>query len=191
MEEIGKIYKEILKRNTAENDPISFKVHNSEEFLRQSFEYFIGADYQFLPEYKRVVSWMENNKGLGMILYGSTGRGKTVISQKIMPVFFKMFFDMILKTYSASEMNKDLDLILDKRLLSIDDIGTEEQKFKYGEKRWAFPEVIDSIERNSGLIIVSTNLSADLIEKRYGIRTRERIRACCFPVMFTGASLRK
>lgn len=54
-----------------------------------------------------------------------------------------------------------------------------------------FPEIVDRAEQKENILIITTNLQPDLIEKKYGIRTRDRLRAICTPVLFKGESLRK
>jgi DNA replication protein DnaC len=73
----------------------------------------------------------------------------------------------------------------------LDDVGTEEQFVKYGERRWIFPEIVDRSEQKENILIITTNLAAEEIERKYGIRTRDRLRAICTPVLFKGESLRK
>ena len=115
-------------------------LRESFEILEIVFKQFVD-DFKWIPEYDKIALWMEGNYGKGLIMYGSNGMGKTIIANKIMPVFFKHFLNRVMKIYDSQEMNEQLDIILEKRLLSIDDIGTEEQKVDYGEKRWAFPEL--------------------------------------------------
>lgn len=167
-----------------------FRIKNSKEFFNITAKKLI-RNFEWLPEYEKVIDWMENNECKGLILHGSNGRGKTMIAKKIIPVFFKYFFNRYISFYNAQEMNEKLDEILLKKLIILDDIGTEEQKIYFGDKRWAFPEIMDNAEKEFNIVIITTNLTPDLIELKYGLRTRERIRVCCKPVKFFGETLRK
>lgn len=148
-------------------------------------------DMVMLPEYTKIVDWMTKNDGKGIIMYGSNGRGKTLIAQKILPLYFYQFYGKILTLYEGLEMNEKVNEILTKKLLCIDDFGQEDVRNNYGEKSLPFLEIMDVAEKRGNLVILTTNLDPAWIEKKYGIKTRERIRACCTPVVFRGDSLRK
>lgn len=145
---------------------------------------------KYLPEYDQVLDWIQNNEGKGLAMIGANGRGKTIIGKYIIPILFAQCHAKIFKTVDAQEMNAKLDELLKKRLLSIDDLGTEGQRIIYGEKRWALPEILDKAEKNRNILILTSNLDADAFEQKYGKRTRERIRAVCKIAVFSGESLR-
>ena len=88
-------------------------------------------------------------------------------------------------------MNSKPDEVLSKRLLLIDDLGTENVSVKYGEKRMVFPELADATEKQGKLLIVTTNLSLKELGDKYGQRTIDRLRATTKAVLFQGESLRK
>ncbi len=54
----------------------------------------------------------------------------------------------------------------------------------------AFAEVMDAVERESKLIIISSNLNGKEIENRYGTRTFERIISTTKRIEFRGESFR-
>ena len=66
----------------------------------------------------------------------------------------------------------------------MDDIGTEGQSVIFGERRWAFPEIVDEAEKKGKLLIVTTNLTKDELSGRYGDRTLDRLRAITKPIIF-------
>ena len=78
-----------------------------------------------------------------------------------------------------------------KKFIILDDVGNEEQKIEYGDRRWAFPEIIDYVEQRNRLIIITSNFTPVAFEKKYGLRTRDRIKSCCRQIVFTGDSLRR
>ena len=88
-------------------------------------------------------------------------------------------------------MNADIDTVKRNHIIYIDDIGTESYSVKYGEKRFAFPEIVDEAEKKGKLLILSTNLSLDEIAQKYGERTMDRLVSITARVKFQGASLRK
>jgi DNA replication protein DnaC len=171
----------------AEN--LVFKIANAKKIFREIFEYILPG-FQMLPEYKEVISWIENNKGRGLFMIGSNGRGKTLIAKYIIPLIFVIEHRKFLSIVSAQKMNSDLDFLLNKKILVIDDIGIEEQKIVYGERRWAFPELLDNAEKEKNILILTSNLDADAIQKKYGIRTRDRVKTVCRVIVFKGESLR-
>lgn len=187
--EVKNIISELIGSGFNANTWYNFKSENSEQFVKKILNEVL-PDYEWIPEYDLICEWLSDNHGKGLILLGTNGRGKTIFSQKVFPIYFYHFYNKILKYYNCSEINDRLDEILTKKLIIIDDIGNESQKVEYGERRWSFPEIIDYVEKNRLFIILTTNLTPDAIEKKYGIRTRERIRACCLPIKFVGKSFR-
>ena len=73
----------------------------------------------------------------------------------------------------------------------IDDIGTEEVSKVYGNVRCTFSELCDAAEQKGKLFIITTNLTANELEAKYGERTIDRLKAITKFVPFTGKSLRK
>ena len=95
-----------------------------------------------------------------------------------------------MSVFDIQDMNRDIDLVLSKHIISLDDIGTEEVSIKYGERRMAFAEVMDAAEKHGKLVIVSTNLNESELKERYGDRVLDRIKATTSRILFTGKSLR-
>lgn len=88
-------------------------------------------------------------------------------------------------------MNADIDEVKSNHLIYIDDVGTENVSIKYGERRLAFPEVVDEAEKRGKLLIITTNLSLGELAQKYGERTMDRLVAITKRVKFVGESLRK
>ncbi len=189
MEDIKQAFEQLSAHGYELPYEINISVPDSENTLQKAGQYFY-KNFQWLPEYKEVAKWLADNQGKGLFLYGANGRGKTILSKVILPVIIYKYAGKIIKRYDAQEMNENLEDILKKRIVSLDDIGTEEIRVIYGEKRWAFPEIMDKTEKNKNLTIITTNLDASGIEAKYGIRTIERIKATCKRVVFKGNSLR-
>lgn len=185
---INSIYeKESLKEDTR----IYISIPDARNNLMAGLRHFCGNDAQWLPEYENVAEWLTDNKGRGLICFGNCGRGKTVITQKILPVLFRHYHHKIVNTFLANDMGKFFDEITAYKIISIDDIGTEGVGNSFGEKHDYFREIVDVAERKEKLLIMSTNLSIREITERYGERTIDRLRAITKPVLFTGESLRK
>lgn len=164
-------------------------MQNPEEQFKEVFQKIL-PEFVMLQEYKEIVLWLENNEGKGLLMIGANGRGKTLIARHVIPILFVLNHNKFLLVINAQKLNNCLDDYLKKKMIVIDDIGTEDQRVNYGERRWAFPELVDNAEKERNLLILTSNLDADAIEKKYGIRTRERIKATCKIVVFKGKSLR-
>lgn len=123
-------------------------------------------------------------------MYGNCGRGKSLLGRFVLPAILLKYSGKITSVYDIQEMNSRVDAVLKKHIISLDDIGTEEISVDYGNKRMAFAEIMDAVEKHGKLIIVSSNLDADSIKKRYGDRIMDRIRATTTRVLFNGESLR-
>ena len=175
-------------------EKIYIKIPNARAIFENSFRYFLSKENKELvwfPEYEEVVKWIEDNDGRGLLLYGDCGRGKSMISRYVIPSILFAYKNKVICIKTAQEMNIVLDDVLEKKLISLDDIGTEDILNKFGNKRLALAEIMDAVERKSKLIIISTNLSGREIEQRYGTRTMERIISTTKRIEFKGDSLRR
>ncbi len=183
--------------NYKELEPAArFKINiqSAETVLKEAFEYCckkLGSDFVWLPEYNNVATWLQDNEGKGLFLHGDCGRGKSLLVRWVIPSIIAVGYNRIFTIKTAQEMNNSIDKILEGRLISIDDVGTEDVLVDYGNKRLVFAELMDAVERKGLLAIISTNLSGDEIEKRYGTRTVERIISTTKRIEFKGESLRK
>lgn len=173
-------------------DKFRFKVPDARQMLKDCLHSYMGDKATWLPVYDEVADWLADNQGRGLFCYGDKGLGKTMICYRCIPPIIYSCFERIISCYeNAQEMNEQLDKILQKKLVYIDDIGTEGLIVRYGEKRFAFPEIVDNAEKKGNMLIVTTNLSAQEIKQKYGERTFDRLRAITKHVKFTGTSFRK
>ena len=169
-------------------------IQDARRVLESALRYFIGLEKKtavWLPEYDEIAEWLSNNNGRGLFMFGNCGRGKTILGKYVIPAILLKYQRVVVSTFDMNEVNKDIDKVLGKRLISIDDLGTESLSVKFGEKRFAFPEIIDSVEKNGKLLIVSTNLTGEEIRERYDDRVIDRIHSTMTQVNFNGKSLRK
>jgi len=185
--EISDYIKKYTDGGFFKSDRINWNIQSAGEFFSKAEE---SLEMKHLPEYDQIINWMKSNNGRGLLIIGSNGRGKTMIAKNILPLFFDYAMGKIVRCYHATEINDNADFILTRRIVVLDDVGTEEQFVRYGERRWIFPEIVDRAEQKENILIITTNLAPDEIENKYGIRTRDRLRAICTPVLFKGDSLR-
>lgn len=172
-------------------EKVFIKIPDSETWLRKGLEaYAKNHDYKYLEQYSKVVDWMSNNDGRGLLLMGNVGLGKTTIGGKIIPHLIWWFTRWVVSPYTAQELNKRLDEALTRKCVFVDDIGRENPINDYGNKRMAVPEIVDMAERKGNLLILTTNLNKEQLEAKYGIRTLDRLREITKCITFEGESMR-
>lgn len=172
---------------------VFIEIKDAKNVLKETLKAFLeheGKKSYWLKEYDEVANWLSDNEGKGLFMFGNCGRGKTLLGRYVIPAILLMHEQKIVNCYNAQEMNTKIDEVLKKKIISIDDIGTEEILVQYGNKRLAFLEVIDAVEKEGKLIILTSNLNHEQIIEKYGERTMDRIIATTKRVVFTGKSLR-
>lgn len=173
---------------------VSISVPDARTVLRDCFSYFLssqGKRFVWQPEYEEIVAWLADNEGRGLFLYGDCGRGKSFLARYVLPAIILNYMQKVVSVYDVQQMNRNLDEVLTKHIISLDDIGTEEVSMQYGNRRFAFAEVMDAAEKYGKLVIISTNLCRDEIVHRYGERVFERIISMTRRIEFKGKSLRQ
>jgi DNA replication protein DnaC len=172
---------------------ISFQIPNAKEVFKNAMTYYLGLKKQklvWLPEYDFVVNWLADNKGKGLFLYGNVGTGKTFITRHVIPGILLKYKRLVVSTFDMTEVNADPDYVLSKKLIALDDLGTEEAYIKFGEKRLIVYEILDAAEKYGKLLLITSNFnSKDLISK-YGNRGVDRLITITTGIEFKGKSLR-
>lgn len=171
---------------------VRIKVPNARTMIYAGLKSVLAKEeVVWLPEYEKVADWLTDNKGRGLFMFGNCGRGKSLLGRYVLPAIILSCCQKVVNVFDMQDLNANLDLALKKHLVSLDDVGTEEMAVKYGERRMAFPEIMDAAEKCGKLVIVSTNLGESELRERYGDRILDRIKALTFRVCFNGESLRK
>jgi DNA replication protein DnaC len=176
------------------NQPLSVRIPEAKRHLAEALTLFVGHEgrtFQWLPEYDEVADWLTDNHGLGLMLQGNCGRGKTLLCHYVIPYLLLTHQNMVVRAYNIQEMNRNIDDLFRLHAVSLDDIGTEEASVHYGARRIAFAEIIDSAEKTGQLVIFSTNLDIRPLTDRYGARIIDRLSKLTRQVIFAGPSLRK
>lgn len=172
---------------------VMISIPNAKQVVHNALNYFISIEGKkaiWLPAYDRVAEWFTDNKGRGLFLYGECGQGKSILGRYVIPAILLKYCNKVVKVYDTNELNSQLDQILQKHIISIDDVGTEDISVKFGEKRQAFSELIDSVEKQGKLIIITSNLTVEELTQKYGSRVVDRIISTTTRVLFDGKSLR-
>lgn len=173
---------------------VQIQVPNSKEWLQRAMSYFISLEdkkMEWLKPYEEVADWLSDNKGRGLLLYGNIGQGKTVLSRLAIPAILLKTLRKVVTVYNVDQMNAKLEEVKTKRIISLDDIGTDSTLNNFGNKREAFAEIMDNAEKTGQIVIISTNLGKEGLIKRYGDRVFDRILATTKRVVFKGESLRE
>lgn len=170
------------------------RIPDAKTILENCFKYFLSfqnAQLLWQPEYDEVAQWLGHNNKRGLFLYGDCGRGKSLLTRYIIPAILLKYSKKVVSVYDIQTMNRNINEVLKKHIIALDDIGTEDVSVSYGNKRLAFAEIIDAAEKQGKLIIISTNLKGNEIIERYGQRVMERIVSTTKRIEFKGKSLRQ
>ena len=173
---------------------VQIQVPDAEKVLQEALSHFLQAEgrrTQWLPEYAKVAAGLAANHGKGLFLYGNCGRGKSLLCRYALPAILLGYCRRVVSVFDTQQMNSDIDLVLSKHIISLDDVGTEDVSNVFGNRRMAFAEVMDAAEKHGKLLIISTNLPVDDIRKRYGDRVLDRIKSTTTRILFEGESLRE
>lgn len=183
---------------------VHISIPNARERLEAGLHHFLGDKAQWLPAYDKVAEWLTDNKGRGLLLVGTTGLGKTIICEKILPVIFG---SANIPFVTADEMNarvaKEIQTgkpdLLKERIVIIDALA-HNATFRYmGNDYHPFLSLCDAAERNGNLLIVNTCLSTtpvsdprypSSIQEIYGLEVISRLRSLVRAVEFKGEDRR-
>lgn len=151
----------------------------------------------WLPEYNKVIEWMADNKGKGLFMYGSCGRGKSkIIKGVLIPAFVALgnhlpgFHASLLPVKSAAYDVWNYELYRKWKFAYIDELGTEAAVNNYGERFEPFNEIINIAEEDLNILIITSNLTPEQFLQRYGDRAMSRINRLCKIIEFKGDDLR-
>lgn len=146
-------------------------------------------------------------KGLGLLIYGEPGNGKTYLVSAIANELLVQFVPVICvsingllsriqRTYNKWGKEAESDVIrglCNADLLIVDDLGTEKQS---DWSKSMIYNIIDSRYRSSLPFIITTNLNINpnqtngILTELYGKRTEDRILEMCTPVLNKAESIR-
>lgn len=184
-------FSELLQKHGMQvpNEKVYISIENSKQLMLSAFAEFV-PNFEWLAEYDQVADWMTNNKGLGLFMYGNCGRGKTLLAKYIIPAILLAKTGKIVRYYDIQELKPKYEEIISKKIMAIDDVGTEEVIVDYGSRKDAFCEIMDIVEKKAKLIIITSNLTHEELISRYGVRIMDRIKATTKRILFKGESLR-
>jgi DNA replication protein DnaC len=169
-----------------------YKLGTKEELKEMFIKAFNHYDqtvgtYNHLPEYDEIIDWMVDTKGRGLMLMGECGLGKSTILNYVIPAIFRTKTKKSLVSTPAKELKEVVKS--NASFIIIDDLGTESIKNDYGTKIDAVADAISYAEDSSKTLLITTNLDAADLKKRYDERTLDRLRKCKV-VVIKGKSFR-
>lgn len=168
---------------------LSFQLPNLNNHL-PSISSQVGLEIKETKLIREVFNFFENTNGKHLCLLGSCGVGKTLLATKIIPLIFCASFKKIFKVIKACDLNERINEAKSYPFVVIDDFGTESTAVNFGNKVEAFNEVIDSVEGRKCFFVVTSNLDANQIKQKYGVRTYDRLRGLFKVIQINDKSMR-
>lgn len=171
---------------------ININIPNSRHWIKEGIKKYCGNDDpQWMQAYEEVAEWAADNKGRGLLLHGNCGLGKSLLATKIIPRLAHWAQKKLFTIYDAQDINKRVDECKMDCMAVLDDIGQESEINEYGNKRMAFPEIVNNAEIYGHILVITTNLDMDALLEKYGDRTLDRLVAITKFVKFEGKSFRR
>ena len=137
------------------------RIKNAAQRMRDCLQQALGDQYRWLPVYDKIVAWLTDNKGRGLLCIGANNTGKTVLCTRILPLF--LGFENV-AVCSAIDMTAHsgkvarIDELLKSKVIVIDGLGTEGQEVNhYGRIRRPLIELCDTAEQQGKLLILTTS----------------------------------
>lgn len=164
-------------------------IGEAKEKVEYLMRYFLGDKYEWQPEYDKVVEWLTDNKGKGLLCSGNVGRGKSLLCANVIPILLNRCLKLNAIIVDATDLNDPtvFSKVKNNAITVIDDVGIEADY--YGTPK--FNELVKRAEDFGRCLIITTNLTSGEINKRYGERVLSRLLAICECVKFEGSDLRR
>lgn len=168
---------------------LNFQLHKLSDHL-PAISKILQMTVQNTKLVQEVFNFFEDTNGKHLCLLGSCGTGKTLLATKVIPLIFAAYFRKIFKVIKACDLNDRLQEAKEYPFVVIDDFGTESTAVNFGNKIEAFNEVIDSVEGRKCFIVLTSNLDANQIKQKYGVRTYDRLRGLFKVIQVNEKSMR-
>lgn len=202
-----------LKRYPVDPSYIDLLKSKFKEYLKEQFFFEnedLKADRETNTVLRTVFSWIlgEYEPQKGFILTGTYGTGKSSIMKAAMSLIYEMYgkSDLyptginepkyisgkkIARIFIDGERTKINELIY-TGLLGIDDFGYESREVRtFGTVVFPFEEIIMERYDRKKIILATTNLKPEQIEKMYGGHVLDRLNQMCFWIEINTPSKRK
>lgn len=144
-----------------------------------------------------VAQWMCESPKRGLLLFGTTGNGKTTMLNALRAILFDCTYAEAADIWSDARLAREdaeyrmLDYMTSP-ILIIDDLGAEPEICKvYGENRYPLESVIVRRYKNLLTTVIASNLTLEQIELRYGTRMFDRMMEMYDRIVYRGPSFRR
>ena len=192
--------REGILAGAAHGTRLQFSIPDSRERLEAGLRRAVGDDYRWLAKpYDKIVSWLSDNKGRGLLFVGPTGTGKSVMCCDILPEIIGGRDRDRIRVVTAEQMLECGNELKHACVVVIDGLGREPRRH-YGNPDNTFLELCEASVQGGPLLIISTSLSTtavdsplfpDSIEQRYGAEVLDRLKAVATTAVCYDASVRK
>lgn len=191
---------EILKQQQGGGWRINGHIHfdNARKRLEEGLQAELGdKPMRWVDGYSDIVKFLDDNDNRGLLIVGTPGLGKSLISQKVIPT---LLYDGVhsIPCVSAMDLHRRLDELKRERIVVIDDLGKEPRKY-YGDVDNSFLELCTHAEETGQILIITTNLATfpttypgftSSIQERYGDAVMSRLQAITHVAILVGEDLR-
>lgn len=212
-ERIDKIIQEYRQRYTTPNGTtVRFRLKLPKEEAEQLLGYIYqdivtsrGMDYcqneQAEATIRKTAQWLCDGKRMGLMVNGGVGTGKTTLLKAIsrllsvttgVRTIMCSANDIISRELGRISAQTDTDSLRDIPVLFIDDLGTEAVEVSsYKNEYSPIIELLSIRYERQSPTLITTNLTRDKFEDRYGERVADRSREMFDWLSFKGQSFRK
>lgn len=144
----------------------------------------------------------KQDRHFGILLRGTNGNGKTTLANafhKIVNSLAQMQYlgdckgaiNRTAKELVRSYGTRTYDNILDEPVIIIDDLGNETtETMDYGNVATPIVDMLEHRYNNQLFTLITTNLTADQIQAKYGLRIRDRLKEMAADILVKGTSYR-
>ena len=147
-------YEDVFQQMKAEGSPVPYQrfriaIPNARQELENVMTAILssmGERLEWLPEYDRVADWLADNHGKGLFMFGNCGRGKSLLARYAIPAIIRAFSRRIVSVVDCGSQQVNIDEILRRKLIVLDDVGVEVDRIDYGTRRNVVVEAINKAQ---------------------------------------------